>query len=335
LRIDPTCDVSRDLLFDALAPILEERIEGSHQLQLRRLEGGASNRTWALEWGTSRYVLRAPPRGSAVITHDARREFRALKAVAEVFSLAPRPLHLVRDPAATGTPFFVMEWRAGRRLDDLQPPGGEHGALAAASTFMACLADLHALDAGAPGLRDLGAPAGFVERLVQGLHRRWTSSAEDDADASAIAAWLSARIPKPQRAAVLHNDFKPDNVLWNDPLDAIAAVVDWELCSLGDPLVDLGLVLAYWPDEHDDEDRRSIDVVPLRPGLPTRRRLLDAYAARSHLRVDAVAFYEVLGLFKVAVLMQQIVARDEGAAAARFRGAPARVLRAARRVAGA
>jgi aminoglycoside phosphotransferase (APT) family kinase protein len=230
---------------------------------------------------------------------------------------------------ALGMPFFLMEWRAGTPLFAQETAVDASRLHTAVSAMVRALGDLHLLDASTPGLCNLGAPKGFVERLIRGFHQRWVSAAGESDDASAVAAWLSANVPKPQRTSVLHNDYKPDNILLNDSADTVVAVLDWELCSIGDPLVDVGLLLAYWPDESDSEDRRRANLAPRHAGLPSRRAVLEAYASASVLDLAPIRFYEILGLFKVAVLMEQIVVRG-GEAASRFAGAPLCVLREAR-----
>jgi aminoglycoside phosphotransferase (APT) family kinase protein len=285
-------------------------------MQVSQFPGGHSNLTYRLRFGPTELVVRRPPFGPVPPTaHDMAREYRWLSAVHPVFSLAPRVYALCEDPAIIGSVFYVMERRHGIVIRDEEPPAVRSRPDMRRDISIAlidALADLHTIDIADGGLTHLGKPQGFVERQVRGWTERWNRSRTTELpEMERLARWLIESLPpNPERPTIVHGDFKLDNLM----LDArnpssIVAVFDWEMAALGDPLVDLGILLAYWapnspPDQHD-----SLTAVTTTPGWLTPRELIDRYAGRTGSDLSTLKFFEVFALFKIAVVIQQIYYR--------------------------
>jgi aminoglycoside phosphotransferase (APT) family kinase protein len=284
---------------------------------VEQFPGGHSNLTYLLRFGDSELVLRRPPFGSQVKTaHDMGREYRVLSRLHAVYPKAPRALLHCDDPAVIGAPFYLMERVRGVILRQPKAPAGidlpPERMRAISEAAVDGLADLHAVDWRAAGLEDLGHPEGYVARQVEGWSSRWQKSRTDDVpDLDRAAAWLAANLPIESGAALIHNDYKYDNLVL-DPqnLDRIVAVLDWEMATLGDPLMDLGTSLGYWMDPDDAPELRLLPAGPTTlPGNLSRGEVVERYAARSGRDVSGVLFYYVYGLFKIATIAQQIYFR--------------------------
>jgi len=288
----------------SLAPVVEQ------------FPGGHSNLTYLLRYGSVDLVLRRPPLGPLPPTaHDMAREHRWLAAIHPLFPLAPRTYLLCEDPAIAGAPFYVMERRRGLVVRTDEPPqlAGQPAARSRVSRAMIeTLADLHAIEIEAHGLSGMGKPAGFVERQVRGWTERWYRSKTDEIpEMDELAAWLPAQLPpNANPPAIVHGDFKLDNVML-DPADVgrLVAVFDWEMTALGDPLVDLGIFLAYWSHGTRLEPNDALASVTDRPGWFSRDEVIACYAKRSGRDLSQLPFYEAFALFKVAVVIQQIYFR--------------------------
>ncbi len=285
-------------------------------MDVAQFPGGHSNLTYLVRFGASELVVRRPPLGPVPPTaHDMAREYRWLSAVHPFFPLAPRVYGLCEDPTIVGSVFYVMERRHGivvRHEEPLpiknQPEVRRDISLSAIDA----LADLHAIDIASAGLSQLGKPHGFVERQVRGWTDRWhRSKTSEMPEMEALARWLVDSLPpNPAQATIVHGDFKLDNLM----LDAanpsrVVAVFDWEMAALGDPLVDLGILLAYWAPNAPQEQRDSLTTVTTLPGWLTPGELIDRYAARTNRDLTALRFFEVFALFKIAVVIQQIYYR--------------------------
>jgi aminoglycoside phosphotransferase (APT) family kinase protein len=243
------------------------------------------------------------------------REYHWLAALNPVFPLAPRPYLLCADPEVVGSVFYVMERRRGVVVRHDEPLGlanRPEARRAVSEAMVETLADLHAIDVSAPPLAALGKPAGFVERQVRGWTERWNRARLTELpEMDALAVWLVERLPPDaDPAAVVHGDFKLDNVLLK-PLDLgrIVAVFDWEMSALGDPLVDLGILLAYWAPTSPSDMHDALTTVTNRPGYFRREEIVERYAARAGRDVSNIRFYETFALFKIAVVIQQIFFR--------------------------
>jgi aminoglycoside phosphotransferase (APT) family kinase protein len=305
---------------------LPELMEGdsldSAPVELEQFPGGHSNLTYLVRLGGHEFVLRRPPFGPVAPTaHDMPREYRLLKAVHPVFTLAPRPYLLCEDTSVIGSPFYLMERRRGLviRREIPEQVGGDLALRRRISEAMVdTLAALHAADIYSSGLVSIGKPVGFVTRQVRGWTERWGRAKTSEVpEIESVIRWLGERIPaepdpEAGRAATLvHNDFKLDNVML-DPEDPsrVVAVLDWEMCTVGDPLIDVGIFLCYWAMKDDPEARReSISPVTTEPGWVSRAEMVELYAEKTGRDLSGITFYEVFALFKVAVVLQQIYFR--------------------------
>lgn len=302
----------REHLPDRGVPGLDLSIEPA----VTQFPGGHSNLTYLFTFGDVDLVVRRPPFGPVPPTaHDMAREFRWLSAMHRVFPLAPRPYALCDDVSVIGAVFYAMERRRGIVVRAEEPPALADRAearRAVSEAMIDTLADLHAVDVTGQGLGALGKPAGFVARQVRGWSERWERSrtiARPEMDA--LSAWLRDHLPAdPAAPSVVHGDFKLDNVML-DPMNIgrIVAVFDWEMSALGDPLVDLGILLAYWSPTAPPEQRDALTSVTDRPGYLTPAAMIERYASRSGRDVSNVRYYEVFALFKIAVVIQQIYYR--------------------------
>jgi aminoglycoside phosphotransferase (APT) family kinase protein len=243
------------------------------------------------------------------------REFRVLRAVHAYFPLAPRPFLLCEDVSIIGAVFFVMERRKGVVVRSQVPAcfeGMKDFPPCASRAAVDTLAALHAVDVGAEGVAGLGKPGGFVGRQVSGWADRWyRARTEELPQMDLVIRWLSENVPPSSRPTIVHNDFKLDNLMldWNDP-GRVVAVLDWEMTTIGDPLVDLGLTLTYWaPPEGPGLHNGPVPAITTEAGWYTREQFLDHYAKATGRDLTHIGFHEVLGIFKLAVIVQQIYHR--------------------------
>ncbi|MEP7348112.1 MAG: phosphotransferase family protein [Gemmatimonadaceae bacterium] len=303
----------------ALARYLRERgATTSDAVTVEQFPRGFSNLTYLVVAGDDEFVLRRPPFGvGAGSAHDVLREFRILASLGPSYPFAPRVQLACDDPSVLGAPFYLMDRVRGVILRDRAPAGVVLDApflRRLSERFIDALADLHALNVDAIGLTGLGRPDGYVQRQVDGWTRRYAAArTHDHPEVEGAARWLAERIPARSVAALVHNDFKYDNLVL-DPADPsrILAVLDWEMATVGDPLLDLGTALAYWVNASDPPELRALGLgLTSLPGNLSRMQLVERYAARSGDDPGEVVFAYVFGLFKVAVIAQQIFARYE------------------------
>ncbi|MBS1826712.1 MAG: phosphotransferase family protein [Acidobacteria bacterium] len=284
-------------------------------VELEQFPGGHSNLTYLVRAGGTEYVLRRAPLGPvAPKAHDMAREFRVLDAVHPYFSAAPKPYLLCEDTSVIGAVFYLMERRRGVVLRSSIP--NEWAAMPdlperVSKAFLDCLIELHSVDIMKHGLDRLGKPTGFVERQVKGWSERWyRARTEEMPHMDRVIEYLHSHLPAEGAPALVHNDFKLDNLMLdpNDP-GRVAAVLDWEMTTVGDPLVDLGLTLCYW-DPPDAEVREGpVPCLTRGPGWLTREQLIEQYVARTGRELSALRYHEILGIFKLAVIVQQIFQR--------------------------
>jgi len=317
--LDQPSDVraGEELDIARLDSYLREHLEKANgPLSVKQFPAGYSNLTYLLQYEHAQYVLRRPPFGNRVKSaHDMGREYRVLSRLSTVYPLAPRPFLFCDDESVLGAPFYVMERRAGVIIRKRLPPGMDRNPdrfRRLSESFIDNLAQLHKLDFHAAGLGDLGRPEGFVERQVRGWSDRYRrAQTETVADMDRCAEWLVEVMPEKSSAALIHNDYKLDNVVV-DPQHPtrILAVLDWEMSTIGDPLMDLGCSLAYWVDASDPAELQQTAFGPTNlPGGMTRGELVERYADTMGTPMPAMLFYYSFGLFKLAVIVQQIYAR--------------------------
>ncbi len=299
---------------EALAAYLRGKLEGVEAgLTIRQFPGGHSNLTYLLEAGGREYVLRRPPLGPvAPKAHDMAREYNVLAALHPFFPQAPRVFLLCDDPGVIGAVFFVMERRCGLVLRREIPAAyaGDPGfGRRVSEAFVDCLAALHAVDVNRVAL---GRPAGFLQRQVNGWAERFErAQTEALPQMEKLIRWLRDRLPESPAPTLVHNDYKLDNMMLdsNDP-GRVEAVLDWEMATVGDPLVDLGCVMCYWPEAGDPPVRReALSSITTLPGWFTRAQLVERYTRITGRDVSGLGYYEVFGIFKIAVVLQQIYFR--------------------------
>jgi aminoglycoside phosphotransferase (APT) family kinase protein len=299
---------------DRLESWFRETLDGVvPPLRYERIAGGRSNLTFRVaDAGDGSWILRRPPLGRTLgSAHDMGREHRILTGLEGADVPTPRPLALCDDESVTGAPFYVMELVDGlvlREEDDVRAAFDEDGRHRLGEALVDTLADLHAVDPDAAGLGGLGRRDGYAERQLKRWKRQWEASKTREIDAmEETHALLSERVPPQHDTAIVHGDYRLDNVIVT-PGGDIAAVLDWELCTLGDPLADLGQLAVYWAEPGDE-------VVPLTraptlaPGFPTREQLVERYAQRSGRDVSQLDFFVALAYWKLAAILEGVYAR--------------------------
>jgi aminoglycoside phosphotransferase (APT) family kinase protein len=290
---------------------------------VRLISGGKSNLTYRVASDAGEVILRRPPLGHTLPTaHDMAREHRVLAALEGTTVPVPRVLHLDDADGPLGAPFYVMERVVGHVCRNALPPGyadtaSERAAIGGA--LVDTLADLHTVEPAAVGLGDFGRPAGFMERQVRRWSQQWESSRTAELPAlDALRDDLARRVPTETTAAIVHGDYRLDNtVLHATRPGTLVAVLDWEMSTLGDPLADLGALLAYWSEGGDDEVlERARIVAPLSAlaGFPTRAEVVARYAERTGFDLSGIAWYRAFAYFKLAVICQGVAARAAGGA---------------------
>ena len=312
-------EVRSDERFDEarLARFLADKLDGADQkMTVRQFGGGAANLTYQLSFGGGReYVLRRPPLGPvAPSAHDMGREYKALSVLRQVFAYAPRAYLFSDDKSIIGAPFVIMERCRGTVVRREMP--AHYAAFPDAPRQMSealvdALATFHAVDYAALGLGNLGRPQGFIQRQVEGWNRRWQrAKLDDDPNVSAVYRWLGEHLPASAYSSLVHNDYKLDNTVFaaDDPAKLIA-ILDWDMCTLGDPLSDVGTLLAYWTQADDPPHVKATAAMPTKGGFLTRRQLAERYAQKSGRDLSDLRFYHVLGIYRLLVILQQIYIR--------------------------
>ena len=297
-----------------LSAYLEQQF-GPGAVSVSQFPGGHSNLTYLVRHGDAEYVLRRPPFGSKVKSaHDMGREFTVLTKLWPVYDRAPRPYAYESTGDVLGAPFYLMERRRGVVLRKSVPPGLADDlprARRICEHLVDALVDLHAVDYAAAGLGDFGKPVGYIERQVTGWTKRYVDSQTDDIPTiNEVSAWLASHMPAEVAPALIHNDFKFDNVIFEPDLERITGVLDWEMATVGDPLMDLGTSLSYWVEAGDPQTFYQLPFGPTaKPGMMTRQQFADRYLERSGRTAQNLVFYYAFGLWKTAVVLQQIYYR--------------------------
>ena len=319
-RLDEAAPVRNGESLDAdrLAAYLASQVPDlAPPLTIRQFPSGFSNLTYLIAAGSREYVLRRPPIGTRPKSgHDMGREFRVLSALQGVFPESPRPIHFCDDESVIGAPFYVVERIRGIILRRDYPPGlAATPALVRAQqqALVDTLARLHAIDHRANGLAEFGRAEGYVRRQVEGWAARYATARTDDAaEGSGVTAWLQSSMPaEGGNACLIHNDYKLDNVVFDDASpERLIGVLDWEMATIGDPWMDLGCSLAYWIEAGDPAELLATRMLPTQlPGSLTRAEVVRHYAASRGVPAPDIRFYRVFGLFRLAVIVQQIYYR--------------------------
>jgi aminoglycoside phosphotransferase (APT) family kinase protein len=307
-----------ELDWEALSRYLHANIAAlDGDMRVLQFPNGSANLTYLVQFGTRRLVVRRPPFGAiAPGAHDMRREHRTLSRLWRRFDRAPRAYLFCDDHSVIGADFLVVEYRAGEVIWGVIPPSMRHHddvARRVGTAVVRALGELHRVDPESVELADLGRPEGFVARQLAGWAQRWDMAAPAGTEPlmNAVGQRLAASMPSTPLVSILHNDYKLDNCQFDahDP-DRVKSIFDWDMATLGDPFVDLGTLLNYWPDPAD-----TADVAALVPagvellGLPTRDEVVATYAATTGFDVGDVAWYEAFACWKTAVVLQQLHAR--------------------------
>ena len=305
--------------YEAVAAFFRTHVPGGDcALGFELISGGKSNITYLVRGGGREWVLRRPPLGHVLPTaHDMAREYRVLTALADTDVPVPRTIALCTDTAVNDTPFYVMQYTPGVvALLDLPPgyatTGGERRRISEA--LIDTMVRLHAVDYNAVGLGDFGRPEGYLERQVRRWSQQWERSKTGELpEIEALIPRLAAALPVSPPPTIVHGDFRLGNMAL-DPRDPgrVVAVFDWEMSTLGDPLSDLGYTLIYWVDAGDDFSTSSVGTASsftAQPGFMTRAELIEEYARRSGRDVAAIDYYQVLALYKLAIISEGIYAR--------------------------
>jgi aminoglycoside phosphotransferase (APT) family kinase protein len=279
--------------------------------EVLQFRSGASNLTYLLKYPDRELVLRKPPVGTkAASAHDMKREFLIQSRLQPVYPLVPSMIALCDDQSVMGSDFYVMERVVGdifRR--DVPEDVTAADVSVMADSLISGLVQLHAVDASI--LDELNKGAGYVQRQVEGWSKRYRNALTDDVpNGEKVMAWLEANRPADVASCVIHGDWRIDNVVFDLEQARIVGVLDWELATVGDPLMDLGSSLAYWVDRDDEPAFAALRRQPSHlPGMPTREEFVQRYLQLSGRRCDDFTFYEVFGLFRLAVIIQQIWSR--------------------------
>jgi aminoglycoside phosphotransferase (APT) family kinase protein len=290
---------------------LRQHIDEADEPEVLQFRSGASNLTYLLKYPGRELVLRRPPVGTkAVSAHDMKREYLIQSRLQPVYSLVPAMIALCEDHTIMGSDFYVMERVVGEIFrrdisDEITPQNIK----VMADSLISGLVDLHKVDASI--LSELNKGHGYVHRQVEGWSKRYRNALTDDVpNGEKVIAWLDANQPEDIDSCIIHGDWRIDNVVFDLEHARIAGVLDWELATVGDPLMDLGSALAYWVDRDDEPAFASLRRQPSHlPGMPTREEFVARYLQLSGRRCDDFTFYEVFGLFRLAVIIQQIWAR--------------------------
>jgi aminoglycoside phosphotransferase (APT) family kinase protein len=301
---------------EKLSIYLSGRIEDfSKEISIQQFPSGYSNLTYLIQAGEEEYILRRPPFGANIKSaHDMEREFNVLSLLQKAgFKKVPEPVLLCADENVIGAKFYLMKRVSGVILRNRVPKGmtiepATFNQLSKAAIDQ--LVQLHQLDIKATGLDQLGKPEGYVQRQVEGWTKRYFNAQTDDiASMRETAEWMQKNIPSASRSSFIHNDYKYDNLVLNpDSLTEIKAILDWEMATVGDPLMDLGTTLAYWAEPTDSDALKPFNLTWM-PGNMTRNEMANYYAEKSQTKIDDIVFYYVFGSFKVGVICQQIYHR--------------------------
>lgn len=285
------------------------------ELIIKQFSNGFSNLTYLLEFENKAYVLRRPPFAAPKRGHDMGREFKVLHHLNSIFDKTPTAFAYAENSDIIGAPFYIMSKVDGliltakeAKTQQIKPSAFQ----TISNTWLDTFVEFHQIDYKKAGLEDLGKPNGYVERQVNNWGKQYLAAATDDVpSAEKVMLWMQEHQPLQYDHTLIHNDFKYDNVVFkDDSWTQITAILDWEMCTLGDPLMDLGTSLGYWTTASDpDFMKQGLQSPTVMEGNPSRSEIVHQYALKSGRNVDNLVFYYAYGLFKIAVIAQQIYYR--------------------------
>jgi len=301
-----------------LAGYLGPRVGGlAGPLRGAVIPGGRSNLTYVVDDEQRRFVVRRPPLAHVLPTaHDMAREYRVLAALQSTGIPVPRVIALCEDDSVIGAPFYVMEWIDGHVVRDSLPaefPDTVETRRAMSSALVETLLQLHAIDPDEIGLAGFGHPDGFLDRQVRRWWQQWEASKTRELPSiEELRRRLGETVPVQSAPGIVHGDYRLDNVMYH-PADParIVAVIDWEMCTIGDPLCDVGLLCVYWADDESEAAARTLHghAITVEPGFYKRAEILRDYAAETHRDLSALDWYAALGAYKLAIIAEGITAR--------------------------
>ena len=305
VRDEDAFDIGR--VHNWLAPHINEKTLP----EVFQFRSGASNLTYLLKYPDRELVLRRPPVGTkAVSAHDMKREFLIQSRLKPVYKLVPTVIALCEDHSILGSDFYVMEKIQGEIFRrDVPESLSKEDISIMANSLVSGLAQLHSVDASV--LQELNKGSGYVTRQVEGWSKRYRNALTDDVpDGEDVMQWLDANKPEDVDSCIIHGDWRIDNMVFDLGQKKLVGVLDWELATVGDPLMDLGSALAYWIDKDDEPMFASLRRQPSDlDGMPTRKEFIEKYLELSGRNCGDFTFYEVFGLFRLSVIIQQIWAR--------------------------
>lgn len=310
IRTGEEIDLQKLLIF------LKDRIQNSStEIFIQQFPSGYSNLTYLIKIGEQEYILRRPPFGANIRSaHDMEREYNVLSLLQRAaFTKVPEPVLFCNDESVIGAKFYLMKRVNGVILRNRVPKGmniepATFNQLSKSAIDQ--LVQLHKIDIKSTGLDQLGKPEGYVQRQVEGWTKRYFNAQTDDlSEMTEAADWMQKNIPAISGVSFIHNDYKYDNLVLNpDNLTDIQAILDWEMATVGNPLMDLGTTLAYWAEPTDSDALKPFNLTWM-PGNMLRKEMADYYAEKSGNNLKDVIFYYVFGSFKVGVICQQIYHR--------------------------
>ncbi len=300
---------------DNLTAFLDDQLPGEGSLEIERHQAGHSNETFFIYRDGREYVLRRPPLGAFLPSaHDVGREYRVISALQETSVRVPRTFCATDDESIIGAPFYVMEKVDGYVIRDSLPDVFAEGDRAGlGDELVDALVELHSVEPSSVGLEDFGRPTGYLARQL----KRWTGQMELTLphtrplpDLVAVGEWLATNLPSSERSTLVHGDYKLDNVLFG-PDKSLAAILDWEMSTIGDPLADLGWMISFWREPGDDTGNVFAETTRVTelPGFRSRAELIDRYASATGVEVAHLPWYQVLAIWKLAILLEGSYAR--------------------------
>ena len=321
LKTNEVIDVRKDEQIDtkAVELYLKNKITDlpNGALKVFQFSTGSSNLTYLLKIKNWAGVLRRAPKGPVnEKAHDMKREYKVLKALHPVFSLAPKPYIFSDDSDIVGAPFYIMERREGQLLDNIfekDTSNNEVQFKAISNVLVDTLVELHSIDYRKTGLVHMTKPEGFLLRQVKGWIKRYENvKLEDKAEVEQLKEWLLSNLPESQDPTIIHYDYHLSNILFdNENPEQITCLLDWEMSTVGDPLTDLASAMVYWIEDNDSDEYKLIRNYPIttRPGFYTRKEFIESYANKSGRNIDQMNYYMAFAYFKNLVIAQQIYYR--------------------------